>query len=92
MVNILFCGNSGVFDGMLTGMLSILKRTASSEPFTFYVFTMTLTRMKPDYTPVTEAQAEFLEEIAREYNPENRVKLIDVTELYETQFSKVLEK
>ena len=86
MVNILFCGNSGVFDGMLTGMLSILKRTASTEPFTFYIFTMTLTRMKPEYTPVTGAQAAFLEDIAREYGAENRVKLIDVTELYETQF------
>jgi lipopolysaccharide biosynthesis glycosyltransferase len=87
MVNILFCGNSGVFDGMLTGMLSILKRTDSKEPFTFYVFTMTLTRIRDNYTPVTEEQASFLENIARTYNPENGVRLVDVTELYEKYFA-----
>lgn len=87
MVNILFCGNAGVFDGMLTGMLSILKRTESKEPFTFYVFTMTLTRIKDNYTPVTAEQAEFLEKVVRAYNDENRIRLIDVTELYEKEFA-----
>ena len=87
MVNILFCGNEGVFDGMLTGMLSILKRTGSPEPFTFYIFTMTLTRIKENYTPVTAAQKAFLENVARAYNSENRIKLIDVTELYEKEFA-----
>ncbi len=87
MVNILFCGNAGVFDGMLTGMLSILKRTESKEPFSFYVFTMTLTRIKDNYTPVTEEQADFLEKVVRAYNDENRIRLIDVTELYEKEFA-----
>jgi len=87
VVNILFCGNAGVFDGMLTGMLSILKRTESKEPFTFYVFTMTLTRIKDNYTPVTAEQAEFLEKVVRAYNDENRIHLIDVTELYEKEFA-----
>ncbi len=87
MVNILFCGNAGVFDGMLTGMLSILKRTEPKEPFTFYVFTMTLTRIKDNYTPVTAEQAEFLEKVVRAYNDENRIRLIDVTELYEKEFA-----
>lgn len=87
MVNILFCGNAGVFDGMLTGMLSILKRTESKEPFTFYVFTMTLTRIKDNYTPVTAEQAEFLEKVVRAYNDESRIRLIDVTELYEKEFA-----
>jgi len=87
VVNILFCGNAGVFDGMLTGMLSILKRTESKEPFTFYVFTMTLTRIKDNYTPVTAEQAEFLEKVVRAYNDENRIRLIDVTELYEKEFA-----
>jgi len=87
VVNILFCGNAGVFDGMLTGMLSILKRTESKEPFTFYVFTMTLTRIKDNYTPVTAEQAEFLEKVVRAYNGESRIRLIDVTELYEKEFA-----
>ena len=35
MKNILFCGNYKVFDGMLSAMLSIFKRTESKEPFSF---------------------------------------------------------
>ncbi|MBP5311294.1 MAG: lipopolysaccharide biosynthesis protein [Clostridia bacterium] len=87
MINILFCGNEGVFDGVLTGMLSILKRTETKEPFRFYVYTMDLTELKPSYTPVTEKHAEFLEKVAKEYNPENTVDLFDVTELYKEHFS-----
>ena len=36
MRNILFCGNSKVFDGVLTCMLSVLKRTHATDPFCFY--------------------------------------------------------
>ena len=48
---------------------------------------MTLTRIKDNYTPVTEEQRDFLETVVRGYNDENRVKLIDVTELYEGRFA-----
>ncbi len=87
MINILFCGNEGVFDGVLTCMLSILKRTETKEPFKFHVFTMDLTDLKPNYTPVTEDHRKFLEDIAKEYNGENTVVLFDVTELYKEHFS-----
>ena len=33
MINILFCGNDKVFDGMITTTLSILKRTKTLKPF-----------------------------------------------------------
>ena len=59
MVNILYCGNDQVFDGMLTSALSVLKRTTSSEPFCFYIFTMDVTRIKPEYNPVPESLAAF---------------------------------
>ena len=36
MINVLFAGNDGVFDGILTCMLSIFLRTTTKEPFTFY--------------------------------------------------------
>ena len=87
MVNILFCGNSGVFDGMLTCALSIMKRTESREPFCFYVFTMDVSHIKPEYVPVSEAQMNFFRQIIEGYNPQNRAELIDVTELYREEFS-----
>ncbi|MBO5203389.1 MAG: lipopolysaccharide biosynthesis protein [Clostridia bacterium] len=86
MVNILFCGNDKVFDGMLTCALSILKRTSSSEPFTFYVFTMDVSHLKDTYVPVTDAQMDFFKEVIRGYNKENTAIKIDVTELYKTEF------
>jgi lipopolysaccharide biosynthesis glycosyltransferase len=87
MVNILFCGNIGVFDGMLTTALSLVKRTASEEPFLFHLFTMDVSHLKDNYLPITQEQADFLEKTVKSYNPENSVRLIDVTDLYRKYFS-----
>ena len=88
MRSILFCGNEKVFDGALTTMLSIFKRTKTEEPFTFFIFTMNVSHIKQDYTPITEKQVSFLDEIAKSYNSENMVKKIDVTEIYHKEFDK----
>ena len=86
MVNILFCGNDKVFDGMLTCALSILKRSASEEPFTFYVFTMDVSHIKETYLPVTDAQLAFFERVIKTYHSENRAIKIDVTSIYMEEF------
>lgn len=86
MVNILFCGNRGVFDGMLTCALSILKRTASSEPFRFFVFTMDVSHLKEDYVPISDEQMTFFETVIRKYHPQNTAVRVDVTALYRREF------
>ena len=86
MVNILFCGNDQVFDGMLTCALSILRRSESREPYTFYIFTMDVSHIKETYLPVNERQLAFFERVIQGYNPENRAVRIDVTELYRREF------
>lgn len=86
MKNILFSGNVKVFDGMLTCMLSIFKRTKSKEPYNFYIFTMDVSHIKPDYIPVSDKQVEFLQQIAKDYNPDNLVTKIDVTDIYMEEF------
>ena len=86
MVNILFCGNDKVFDGMLTCALSILRRSESREPYTFYIFTMDVSHIKETYLPVNERQLAFFERVIQGYNPENRAVRIDVTELYRREF------
>ena len=87
MRNILFSGNEKVFDGILTCMLSILKRSSTEEPFCFYIYTMDVTRIKPEYTPVSDRQTLFLEETAKKYHAGNTVVKVDVTELYEREFA-----
>ena len=86
MRNILFCGNEKVFDGALTTMLSIFKRTASDEPFHIFIFTMDVSHLRKDYTPMTDRQTAFLDAVAKSYNGENRVEKIDVTDLYRREF------
>ncbi len=87
MINVLFSGNGKVLDGIITCMLSILKRTETKEPFCFYIYTMEITRIKPEYTAISEKEVEYLEEIAGAYHPENKVIRVDVTELYEKEFA-----
>ncbi len=87
MINLLFSGNGKVFDGVLTCMLSIFKRTETKEPFCIYVYTMDVTRIKPEYTPISEEMIAFLDEVAKQYNPENSVVRVDVTDLYEREFA-----
>lgn len=86
MVNVLFCGNDKVFDGMLTCALSILKRTESSEPFCFYVFTMDVSHIKDNYLSVNDRQIEFFDKVIKSYNEENKVVLVDVTDIYMSEF------
>lgn len=87
MKNILFCGNYKVFDGMLTCMLSIVKRTKSDEPFNFILFTMDVSHLREDYTLIPEKQIRFIENTLKEYNPENKISCYDVTKLYMQEFS-----
>ena len=87
MVNVLFCGNEGVFDGMLTCTLSILMRTASAEPFNFFIFTMDLTGIDAKYTPLTDKQIKAYEVVIKSYNPENRVSVIRIDRYYKKYFA-----
>ncbi len=87
MVNVLFCGNSGVFDGFLTCALSLMMRTESKEPFTFYIFTMELARLSEKYTGLTAGEIALFEKTIKRYNPENTVSVTDVSDLYEQEFA-----
>ncbi|MEE0998280.1 MAG: glycosyltransferase [Treponemataceae bacterium] len=87
MKRILFSGNKNVFDGVLTCMLSILKRTTSTEPFCFYVMTMDVSHLREDFVSIEDEQINFLNKVAKKYNAENHIKKVDVTDLYKKEFS-----
>lgn len=84
MINILYSGNGKVFDGVLTSTLSIVKRMEKPRPLRIYLYTMTLTRLNPNYTAMGEEHASFIEKALQKYNPDTKVILCDVTDLYET--------
>lgn len=76
-----------MFDGVLSCMLSIFKRTKTKEPFRIFVYTMDVTRMKPEYTAISEKMITFLDKVAKQYNSNNSVIRVDVTALYEKEFA-----
>ena len=49
-MNILLCGNEKVFDGALTELISITNKT--KEPVNCFIFTMDLSRVKPEYIAI----------------------------------------
>ena len=60
MINVLYSGNGKVFDGVLTSTLSLVKRLEKPRPLRVYLYTMTLTRVSPNYTAMGEEHARFM--------------------------------
>ena len=87
MINILFCGNDGVFDGMLSCALSILKRTEVKDPFRFLIFTMDASHIKDGYTPISDGKIDYFRDVIKEYGEQNDAVKIDVTDIYKKEFS-----
>lgn len=85
-MNILLCGNQKVFDGALTELLSITNKT--KETVNCYIFTMNLSRLKPEYTCIKDEQIEFLNKVVKSKKQDNQVTKIDVTDIYEKEFRK----
>lgn len=85
MINILLCGNKKVFDGALTQLISITNRT--KEIINCYIFTMDISRLNPEYICITDEQVEFLNEVVKSKNVNNKVTKIDVSKIYEREFA-----
>ena len=85
MINILLCGNSKVFDGALTELISITNKT--KEAINCYIFTADVSRIKPEYTCIADEYIEFLDKVVKSKNPNNKVTKVHVTDLYEKEFA-----
>lgn len=90
MINIMLCGNEKVFDGMLISLLSISKHT--KEALNVYLITMNLTEKNPNFKPITEKHRELIERKLKEKNEENRVTVIDATQIYKEELTKNINK
>ncbi len=82
MVNVFYAGNKKVYDMIMISAYSMSNH--SSEPISVYIVTMDLSDENPKYVPINQAQANFLDELLKQQNPENRVILMDVTDIYKT--------
>lgn len=86
MINLLFAGNNKVFDGVLTCLLSILKRS-TNDTYRVFIFTIDLTNINKNYLPIEDKQIKVLEKTLQKYSPDSQVYKIDVGELYNKEFA-----
>lgn len=80
MIPIIYAGNYGIFDGILISALSVIE--SSSEPVSIYLFTMDLTEQNERFLPFTKNQADYIDKLCKEKNPESSATLVDIGELY----------
>ena len=80
MINLMFCGNRKMFDGLVISLLSISKHT--KEDLTVYLMTMDLTNLNKMFNPITEEERKIIENMLQEKNKNNKVILMDVTKTY----------
>lgn len=83
MINLLYCGNTKVFDGIMISAMSAAKKTSS--PLSVYILTMDLTDIDERFIPISRAQSDYIEGVVRESNDESRVYLIDASDIFRAQ-------
>ncbi len=82
-MNILFCGDRYMEDGMIISILSLLKNT--EDVLHIYILTMGITTQTKQYFPLPAATAVRLDEYVKKKNPDNSVTVTDLTERYQTE-------
>ncbi len=80
MINLMFCGNDKVIDGMIISLLSITKHT--KKMLNVFILTMDLQELNDDYRAITKEQAKILDNIVKKKNINSKVNLIDITKYF----------
>ena len=92
-MNILFCGDRNVQNGLLIAVLSLLENT--QEHFDIYVLTLNITMNEKIYSPIEASFIDYLNnEVSAQYDDRLYIKLIDTTSLFkgETPDANLLDK
>lgn len=79
-VNILYCGDSHMRDGLLISLLSLMKHT--SDDLHIYVFTASLATSQRTFTPLTESDVSPLDQLVKQQRSGSFVRLYDITEKF----------
>ena len=82
-MNLLYCGDENVRDGLYLSALSLARQT--DQPLHLYVLTMTLQFYGKDYQPLPEELASDLEKVLKQTNSESTVQIFDVGKLFERE-------
>ena len=76
MIELLYCGNDRIFDGLLTSLLSIIKY--HKEPIHVHILTLDLQEYNEKYKPINEDHISFLQKVIQEVNPQSKITKYDL--------------
>lgn len=79
-MNLMFCGNDKVYDGMLMSLISITNHT--NDILNIYIITADLQDINQEYKPITEKHKNSLEKLIKDKNPNSNIKIIDISNLF----------
>ena len=79
-MNLLFCGDAGVLDGLKIALASIVQ--FNREPISVYMLTLGMSYEDKTYKALTKEEIAGMEEYIKEVNPDSFIKLMDVTDLF----------
>ncbi len=82
-MNILYCGDSNIEDGLIISVLSLIKNV--NEELNIFIMTMELETEEKKYLPVSFETADFLDKRVKQRNEKNQVRLIDATEIFKSE-------
>ena len=83
MINVLYCGNSNVFDGIITSLLSIEKYYKGI--INTYIFTMSATHLNDSFTAISDEQVIFIDNMLKDTNKKSKAVKMDITDLYNSE-------
>ncbi|MBO4815897.1 MAG: glycosyltransferase family 8 protein [Clostridia bacterium] len=82
-MNILYCGDNNITDGLIISILSLLKNI--KEKLNIYVLTMELVTENKTYNAISNASIDYLDKIVKSKNEKSFVKKIDITNMYKEE-------
>ncbi len=82
-MNVLYCGDRNIEDGLIISILSLLKHTA--EPLHIFVMTMDLSYGGKHILPVSVETVRYLDGYVKKLDKANFVRRIDASELFQAE-------
>lgn len=82
-MNILYCGDANIADGLMISVLSLMKHT--QEPLRIYVLTMEYHHEGKSVRPLPQCIIHSIDERLKADNPESGIELVDCSELFAAQ-------
>ena len=80
MINLLYCANAKVFDGIMLSLMSCTAKTKSA--ITAYIMTMDLRNLNENYVPIQQKHVDILNAVIKKENKDNKAVLIDATDVF----------